>query len=178
LRKGASLDQLVLEHLPAALRFATRLTGDPHRGEELVQEALLRVVRRFATFRGDAGFRTWLFRILINVFRDRLGASQIDHVSLAENREELIDPAIAGPPEAAMAAELTGIVARQISRLPPRQREVLVLIVFEGLSSTEVAEVVGISEANVYSNLSAARARLKARLAPYFGSVEKKSAEN
>jgi hypothetical protein len=42
LRKGATLDQLVLDHLPAALRFATRLTGDPHRGEELVQEAVTR----------------------------------------------------------------------------------------------------------------------------------------
>ena len=173
MRKGASLDQLVLDHLPAALRFATRLTGDPHRAEELVQEALLRVVRRFTTFRGDAAFRTWLFRIVINVFRDRVGAARGEDVSLDESRQELTDPAATGPPEAAMAAELAELVAREVSRLPPRQREVLVLITFEGLSADEVAEVVGISGANVYSTLSAARARLKTRLAPYLGSVGK-----
>jgi RNA polymerase sigma-70 factor, ECF subfamily len=172
-RKGASLDQLVLDHLPAALRFATRLTGDPHRAEELVQEALLRVVRRFATFRGDATFRTWFFRIVINVFRDRLSAPRADDISLDENRQDLIDPAGSGPPEAAMATELAEFIAQEISRLPPRQREVLILITFETLSVGEVAEVVGISEANVYSTLSAARARLKTRLAPYLGPVEK-----
>jgi RNA polymerase sigma-70 factor (ECF subfamily) len=171
-RKGASLDQLVLDHLPAALRFATRLTGDPHRAEELVQEALLRVVRRFATFRGDAAFRTWFFRIVINVFRDRLGAARADDISLDENRQDLIDPAGSGPPEAAMATELAELIAHEVSHLPPRQREVLILFTFESLSVGEVAEAVGISEANVYSTLSAARARLKTRLAPYLGSVE------
>lgn len=173
MRKGASLDQLVLEHLPAALRFATRLTGDPHRAEELVQESLLRVVRRFATFRGDADFRTWFFRIVINVFRDRLGTPGVEDVSLDENRQDLIDPAGPGPPEAAMATELAELIAQEVSRLPPRQREVLVLITFENLSVGEVAKVAGISEANVYSTLSAARARLKSRLAAYLGSVEK-----
>ena len=102
LSRDASLDQLVLEHLPSALRFATRLTGDPHAAEELVQEALVRVVRRFATFRGEATFRTWLFRIVINVFRDRLAATRSAAVSLHEQPEEPIDKASAGPAEAAL----------------------------------------------------------------------------
>ena len=157
--KGASLDQLVLEHLPAALRFATRLTGDPHAAEELVQEALVRVVRRFATFRGEATFRTWLFRIVINVFRDRLGAARAGDVSLDEQSEEPIDTASAGPAGSGDGRR-TGRVGRprRFSRLPPRQREVLVLITFEGLSPAEAAPAAGISEANVYSTLSLARA--------------------
>jgi len=60
-----------------------------------------------------------------------------------------------------------------VSRLPPRQREVLVLIVFEKLSTSETAALVGISEQNVHATLSAARARLKQRLAPYLGYAEK-----
>lgn len=173
MRNPGSLDRLVLDHLPAALRFATRLTGDPERAEELVQEALLRVVRSWATFRGEAAFRTWFFRIVINVFRDRLRALSTDEIQFDENQTDLIDLTDAGPPQAAMAEELGRLVAKEVSRLPPRQREVLVLIVFEGLSVREVAEVIHISEANVHSTLSAARTRLKTRLAPYLGSVEK-----
>ncbi|MGE0378430.1 MAG: RNA polymerase sigma factor, partial [Planctomycetaceae bacterium] len=64
------LDRLVREHLPAAARFATRLTGGPDLAEDLVLEALLRVARSYRTFRGESTFRTWLFQIIINVFRD------------------------------------------------------------------------------------------------------------
>lgn len=168
----ASLDRLVLEHMSEALRFATKLVGDPDRAEEIVQEALVRVVRSWTGFRGTAAFRTWLFRIVINVFRDRLAATSLPTTSLDEESGDLIDQAQFGPPQAAMATELRETIRREVSRLPPRQREVLVLISYEGLSVREVAEVAEISEANVYSNLSAARARLKARLAPYLGSVE------
>jgi RNA polymerase sigma-70 factor, ECF subfamily len=172
-RNSASLDRLVLDHLPAALRFATRLTGDADRGEELLQESLLHVVRRWASFRGEAEFRTWFFRIVINVFRDSLRGSPAGVLSIDENDAELVDPATVSPPEAAMAAELEQRIAQEVSRLPPRQREVLVLIVFEGLGAREVANIVGISEGNVHSTLSGARARLRTRLAPYLGSVEK-----
>ena len=173
MRNPASLDRLVLDHLPAALRFATRLTGDPDRAEELVQEALLRVVRRWTSFRGEAAFRTWFFRIVINVFRDRLSVSAPDTVPVDEQRADWIDSTDVGPLQAALAAELAQLIAKEVSRLPPRQREVVVLIVYEGLSAREVADVVGISEGNVHSTLSVARARLKTRLAAYLGSVEK-----
>ena len=173
MRNPASLDRLVLDHLPAALRFATRLTGDPDQAEELVQEALLRVVRKWTSFRGEAAFRTWFFRIVINVFRDRLSVLASERGPVEAPWEDLIDATDAGPPQAAMAAELAQLIAQEVSHLPPRQREVLVLIVYEGLSPPEVAGVVGISEGNVHSNLSAARTRLKTRLAPYLGSVER-----
>jgi RNA polymerase sigma-70 factor (ECF subfamily) len=167
------LDRLVLDHLGAALLFATRLTGDRDAAEDIVQEALLRAVRRLATFRGEAQFRTWLFQIIVNVFRDRLRASQAACVSIEQHAEDLRSTSMAGPAEAAIQAELEAIVGREVSRLPPRQREVLVLSAYEQFSTRQIAAVVGISEANVYSTLSAARWRLKTRLAPYFGSVEK-----
>jgi RNA polymerase sigma-70 factor (ECF subfamily) len=168
--RNSSLDHLVAEHLPAALRFATRLCGDPARAEEIVQEALVRVVRSWRSFRGASEFRTWLFRIVINVFRDRQRRGA-DMLPIHDCRDELADAA-PQPAAAAMVAELGELVAREVSRLPARQREVLVLVAYEGLSTHEVAEALGISEANVHSTLWAARSRLKARLAPYFKSVE------
>jgi RNA polymerase sigma-70 factor, ECF subfamily len=66
------LDRLVTQHLPWALGFATRLTGTPDAAEEVLQEALVRVARSWKSFRKEAEFRTWLFRIVINAFRDWL----------------------------------------------------------------------------------------------------------
>jgi RNA polymerase sigma-70 factor (ECF subfamily) len=172
-RDSANLDQLVIDHLPAALRFATRLTGDADRAEELVQQALLRVVRRFSSFRGESEFRTWLLRIVINVFRDGLRAASAQLPLADESPSDLVDRSVAEPSEAAMAAELGQRIAQEVSRLPARQREVLVLVTYEGLSIRETASVVGISEGNVHSTLSAARARLKVRLARYLRPAER-----
>jgi RNA polymerase sigma-70 factor, ECF subfamily len=158
----AALDRLVDEHLPAALRFALRLTGDLDAAEDLVQDALLRVAGRWSGFRGDAQFRTWLFQIVVNVFRDRLRRPRMQ--ALVDDVDDRRRP---GPAEAALDAELGEIVARKIAELPPRQREVLVLSFYEQMPAAEIAEVVGISESNVYSTLHQARARLKRELAEY-----------
>lgn len=163
------LDALVREHLPAALRFAMRLVGNATDAEEIVQEALLRVVRTWRTFRGEAEFRTWLFRILINVSRDRARAASRD----MRTTQTVEAPAPADDPaQQAMAAELESAVAEEIVRLPPRQREVLVLMVYETLTAREVAQIVGISESNVYATLSLARTRLRTKLSRFLGSIE------
>jgi RNA polymerase sigma-70 factor (ECF subfamily) len=157
------LDRLVEEHLPGALRFAIRLTGNPESAEEVVQEALLRVARSWRTFRQQAQFRTWLFRIVINVFRDRT-PTRLAPTSLAT---DVVDGRVADPAARLLSAELSQLVAARVSALPPRQREVLVLVAYEGHSPREAAELLGISEASVYSNLSVARQRLREELAPY-----------
>lgn len=175
MRDPVSLDRLVLEHLAAALRFAVRLTGNRDSAEELVQEALLRAVRRWTSFRGEAAFRTWFFQIVINLFRDRLDQPAAASLSTADEQADWPDAHVVAPPELVLAAELEERIAREVSRLPPRQREVLVLVAYEGLAPREVAKIVSISEANVHSTLSAARSRLRTRLAPYLGSVERHS---
>jgi RNA polymerase sigma-70 factor (ECF subfamily) len=159
------LDRLVTEHLPSALRFATRLTGDVDAAEELVQEALVRVARSWKTFRREARFQTWLFRILINVFRSRLAVERSRGLRLAD---EVIDPHVGDPASGAQDRELAELIAARVSALPARQREIMVLISFEGLSVKEAASVLDITEANVHATLAVARARLSKELAPYF----------
>jgi RNA polymerase sigma-70 factor (ECF subfamily) len=165
----ASLDVLVREHLPAAMRFATRLSGNTHEAEEIVQEALLRAVRRINSYRGESDFRTWLWRIVINVFRDRLRCPRLSTTSV----DELSEASDQGsePDATLMARELSERIAREVSRLPPRQREVLVLVSYEGLGVPQVAELLSISQANVHSTLSAARGKLREILAAYFKSA-------
>lgn len=159
-----SLDELVREHLPAAVRFAMRLTGNPHDAEDVVQDALLRVAKSGSQFRGQAQFRTWLFRIVINAFRDSISKNQAIPIQETESRQP-------GPFQDLQTQELGRLIAQRISQLPPRQREVLVLITYENMNPQDVSQMLGISDANVYQTLSAARERLRRELAPYL--VEK-----
>jgi RNA polymerase sigma-70 factor (ECF subfamily) len=160
------LDRLVTEHLPEALRFALRLTGRQETAEEAVQEALYRAARAIGSFRGQSQFRTWPYRIIVSAVHDQSAASSRRRCA-GELTEQLTDPRVEDPAAAAMAGELRELVAQRISALPLRQREVLVLSVYEQLRPCEVAEVLGISESNVHANLHYARARLREQLAPY-----------
>jgi RNA polymerase sigma-70 factor, ECF subfamily len=158
------LDRLVTQNLSAALQFATRLTGSLDAAEDVLQEALVRVARSWKSFRKDAEFRTWLFRIVINVFRDRLArtkpAEPGDFADLADHRN--LDPA-----RELQTAELGELIAARISALPPRQREVMVLTAFEDYSPRQTAGLLSITEANVHSTLAVARERLRKELASY-----------
>jgi RNA polymerase sigma-70 factor (ECF subfamily) len=159
----AALDRLVSGHLAEALRFAVRLTGDPQTAEEVVQEALVRVVRHWQSFRGEAHFRTWLLRIVINAFRDHLAARP----RTEELREDMPDSRVADPVSQVAAGELGRLIARRVSALPPRQREVFILVTYEGLTPRQVAEMLQITEANVHATLHVARKRLRKQLAPH-----------
>jgi RNA polymerase sigma-70 factor (ECF subfamily) len=158
------LDRLVTQNLSAALRFATRLTGTPDVAEDVLQEALVRVARSWKTFRKEAEFRTWLFRIVINVFRDRLARAKPPEQS---NFDQRIDHRSRDPASEVQTTELGELIAARVSSLPPRQREVMVLIAFEGISPKEAASLLNITEANVYSTIAVARERLRKELAPY-----------
>jgi len=165
-----TLEQLVSDHLPAGLNFAIRLTGDPLEAEEIVQDSLVRVLKNWQSFRGDSQFRTWFFRIVINVFRDkyRHSASKSKVTKEAQQIPSYLADVKGGDPSfEAQASELSDLIAARISALPPRQREVLVLMTYETLKPREAADVLGISEANVRSTLHIARERLRNELAPY-----------
>jgi RNA polymerase sigma-70 factor (ECF subfamily) len=157
-----TFDRLVLDHLVAAQRFAIRLTGDPHAAEDLVQDALLKAHRNWQSFRGESRFTTWLFRIVINCFRDRV-ARPAEPIG-----DDAPDRPGRDPATEAAAKELGEIVAGEVSRLPPRQREVIVLIVYEQMSIAEAAGVLEISQQNVRTTLHLARQRLRVRLSPHF----------
>lgn len=154
-------DRLIVDAIPAMLRFATRLTGNVNDAEDVVQDALLRAARNWRTFRGESQVTTWLFRIVVNAFRDRYRAR--DDVESIESEP----PASDDPTRSIEADELGEIVARHVSSLPPRQREVLVLIAYEQLGTSDAAAVLDMSEQSVRTNLHFARERMREKLAKY-----------
>ena len=152
-----AVDRLVVEHLPAALRFALRLTGDANVAEDVVQEALCLVLRRWRSYRGEASFGTWMLQIVLNVDRDRR-RRQRDLRQLAA-ADDVIS-STASPIEQATADELQANVRAAIDRLPERQREVALLSIGEGHAARDVARVLETTEANVNTCLHLARKRI------------------
>ena len=157
------MDEVLEEQLQAMLSFAIKLSGDISTAEEIVQDALVRAVRSWSSFRNESSVRTWLFRIVLNVYRTR-GTARPATISLSQ---DLYDPRGIDPAGAALNKELAGLIAARIAALPPRQREVMVLVACEGWSPREAAEVLETTEANVYATLHVARQRLREDLTPY-----------
>jgi RNA polymerase sigma-70 factor (ECF subfamily) len=150
---------LFQSQIPNALRLAVRLAGNVHDAEDILQESLLRAARARETFRGDCSFRTWLHRIIVNVFRT--------WASSRPSLETLLDDPVAPcdtTEEQNEQQRRSELIAQQVSRLPARQREVLVFVTYETMSPQDVAELLGLSIQNVYSNLAAARQQLRKSL--------------
>jgi RNA polymerase sigma-70 factor, ECF subfamily len=152
-------DRLVLEHLAAMHRLAVRLTGDTHQAEEVVQNAMVKAMRSWRTFEGRSRFSTWMARIVINAFRDQ-AAHERRAAARPWSSVSHGDPAME-----AQSRDLREHVARCVSRLPERQREALVLTVYEQMTTAQAAQVMDTSEQNIRTTLHYARRRLKEMLA-------------
>ena len=151
-----AIDRLVVEHLPAALRMALRLSGDPATAEDLVQETLLRVLRDWRRFRGESSFKTWLLQILVNIDRDRRRRLR-PYQPLEDADAADAEPTVS---DRAIATELNAEIRTAVDQLPDRQREVALLTWGEGLATTEVAAILHITEPNVHATLHLARKKV------------------
>ncbi len=156
-----TVDQLVVEHLPVAMRLAYRCTGNAHDAEDVVQEALCRVLRRWRSYRGESAFRTWMLQIVVNVDRDRRRKLQAVKTYQRDHTMNLALTVQAPTPHAQVAAnEMRDLIRLAIERLPERQREVAILSFGEGLPAREVAQILETTEANVHTCVHLARKRI------------------
>jgi RNA polymerase sigma-70 factor (ECF subfamily) len=161
--ENESLELIVSAHLSDLLRFATRLTGNPDAAEEVVGEAMVRIVRSWKSFRCESQAATWLKRIVINAFRDWIA----EKPSPGPIDADIPDQSDSNPADCALTGELGRLIAARVSALPPRQREVMVLVGYEGLSIEEAAKLLDIRASNVHATLHAARQSLRRSLASY-----------
>ncbi len=162
------LDEMVREHLPSLLRFAVRLTGSLHDGEDAAQESLLRISKAWKRLRDEESFKSWAFQILVNTVRDqrRRHKAEIETTVATgpDGEGDLIQTAasdIPTPEEISQLVELREEIETKLLQLPPRQREVLALLAFEPYSPQDVAKMLDIDVGNVYANLRVARSKLQ-----------------
>jgi RNA polymerase sigma-70 factor, ECF subfamily len=158
--RGGAFEALVVKHQARAYRLAWRMTGSACDAEEIVQEAFLRAHLAMATFRGDSGFGTWIYRIVVNeaLMRKR-AASRRPTLSLEETFPRAAD--VDAPDRLVEQKRLTQQVRHALDLLDHEQRAALVLRDLEGLSSEEAAEILGVHPDTVRQR--AHRARLKLR---------------
>lgn len=178
-RAAASGDAIALERLlmraqEAAWRFSTSVCGHADDAEDAMQEALLKTYRHVGRLREPGAFRPWLYRTVRNAClmgrRKRVGEpahlQSLDD-TMATRGGSLgalaRDPG-KNPEQLADNAGLRRRLRTALAALPPTYRAVLFLREMEGLSTREVAAVLGTSEANVKTRLHRARAQLQVAL--------------
>ncbi|MBI4607691.1 MAG: sigma-70 family RNA polymerase sigma factor [Candidatus Rokubacteria bacterium] len=153
-------------HYRAVFTFLLRSLGNRSTAEDLLQETFLRVFAHREDYRPTAAFRTWLFTIarnlLIDQLRQRRGSPELES---GEILETVAAPG-ATPLQEAEAQELGDYLQAAVLRLPPSQREVLLLSRFAGLSHEEIAHVTGASPEAVRVALHRALCRLRDLLGP------------
>lgn len=152
--------------------FAYRLAGNYDDANDVAQEAFVRAYNAIHTFRGDAAFSTWIFRITTNVFLDekkrrknRNYTSLDEVVELEESSvgRQIEDPA-PNPEEILTANERTQLIGRAVQSLPEHQRTMVVLYHVQHKAYEEIAQIMDLPIGTVKSRLNRARLALKDKL--------------
>ena len=165
-------DALFLRYSPALYRIAFRKLGNVEDAEDAVQDALLSAFRNMHQFRGDAQFSTWLGSIVVNAARMQL-RRRINHtlVSLDGQSKEGVPISPERLEESAPDAEETlretqtrENLERVVENLPVRLRVAFRLRVFEGLTTSEAATVLGVPEGTLKAQFFRARRQVTAHM--------------
>lgn len=186
---------LVSRYQPSLQRLALTYVHDAAIAQEVVQDTWLGVLKGLDQFQARASLKTWIFRILIN--RAKTSAARegrlIPFSAAWDAAEDMDEPAIdpdrfqpaesaarsgwwASPPsawslspeDAVLAEETRAHLEQAVSALPDSQREVITLRDIEGLSSTEVCNLLHLTETNQRVLLHRARSRVRRALERYF----------
>lgn len=158
----AAVQAMVARKLPRMLSLAQRMLGDAAEAEDVAQEAMLRAWKQAPRWMpGQARFDTWLHRVALNLCYDRLRRRREIATDVIPDH---IDDGPA-PDRGLLAAETGAQVQAALSRLPPRQREAIVLCHYQELGNIEAAALMEISVEALESLLSRGRRALRAALA-------------
>ncbi|MGQ9732142.1 MAG: sigma-70 family RNA polymerase sigma factor [Candidatus Zipacnadales bacterium] len=169
---------LVAEYHAKIYNLIYRYIGDAEEAADLTQDTFICAYRAWASFRGDSAIYTWLYRIAVNLTKNRLKYLQrkraAEAVSLdepvshdADQLEREVEDWSLSPERALENRELGLFLAAEVTKLPLDFREVIILRDYQGLAYQEIAEVVGCSVKAVKSRLFRARSVLRDKLRRY-----------
>jgi RNA polymerase sigma-70 factor (ECF subfamily) len=174
-RDERAFNDLVRAYQRRVFGLVLRMLGNREEAEDLAQEVFVQVFKAVGSFRGESKLSTWIYRIAINLCKNRSKYLRVRHsaqqdelevvqerMPLAEARPGASTVAQVERPDEMMAGkQVERIVQRAILTLEPSFRECLVLRDVEDLSYEEIGEITGLPEGTVKSRIHRARAQLK-----------------
>jgi RNA polymerase sigma-70 factor (ECF subfamily) len=163
----AAFERLLHRHFERIHGLAWRFMGGPPDSEDLAQDVCVALGRKIRSYRGDARFTTWLYQVVLNAARDAMRRRATRQSAAAAFAE--VDDLRRGA-DAARAAEADW-VRSAIAGLKDDLRETAVLVLDEGLSHAEVAEIMDVAESTISWRLMEVRKALKTLAATPEGSL-------
>lgn len=164
---SAAFDQIILLYQNKVFATAWRMLGNREDARDAGQEVFLKVFKYLTKFKQEKDFSSWLYQITINVchdfsrkrgYRDQLTSFEAEREF--GNLEEIASPE--DVEAAAIKSQEQRIIVRALSQLSQKERAAIVLRDMEGLPTEEVARILGSSQTTVRSQISSARAKIKA----------------
>lgn len=170
---GGRLADLFHEFAPKVYRLALRCGLDASEAEDGVQEVFIKVQRRIDTFRGEAAFSTWLYRVALNTLRDhRRSVLRLTRaLPLHDEASEFLPGDDPKPAERMESEDRKAAVRAAIDRLPSKFREVLILRELEGLAYRDIARILELPQGTIESRIFRGRERLAQDLERLRGSL-------
>lgn len=170
-----AFEALINRHQQPILNFIYRFMGDLTEAEDLTQEVFLRVWKSAGTYRPEAKFTTWLYRIAANLCINRQRSLRIrkwfsiseSDSQQQESSETLIDTAGVTrktPENDLLQSELSQQVSKALDALPSSQRLAIVLKIYDGMTYLEISQILGRSVSAVDSLLIRAKKSLQKKL--------------
>jgi RNA polymerase sigma-70 factor, ECF subfamily len=157
-----AFERLMRRHNRRLFRVARSIVHDDDEAEDVLQEGYIRAYQSLAGFRGEARLSTWLTRIVVNQALQR--RRRRETIVRSEPADEATSDEVAAvetPESLAMRAELRRLIEASVDELPTAYRSVFVLRAVEGLSVSETATSLGISEASAKTRFLRARRQLR-----------------
>lgn len=156
------LNSWITEYGSDVLNLAYSYVKNYHVAQDITQDVFLRAYTKMQTFRGDSGVKTWLLSITANRCKDHLRSWRVRHeTNDLTMQAEVAHQTVDSTEHAAVAALEREELWRVVHRLPVKYREVILLFYQRELSSAEVAQVLGISEATVRTRLHRGRTLMR-----------------
>ena len=172
---GSAFDHLVEKFRRPLVGFMYRLSRNPSVAEDLAQEVFLRVYRSRRTYKAEARFTTWLYRIATNLAVNHARDTRVERTqssSLDKLEAETgapVDVADNAPTaeERLLRGERMAAIRSHVEALPERQRMAVVLHKYQGMDYREIAQVLELSESATKSLLFRAYETLREKLKDY-----------
>ena len=161
-----AFEQIMLATEQRVVSITWRMLGNREDARDATQDVYLRVFRYLNRFRAGEDFRAWLYRITVNVCHDfarKKGvAGQLIEIDFQSESNFENTSANSNPESLALMEQQLALVRRALQSLPEKERAALVLRDLEGFSTEEVAQALGSRSVTVRSQVSSARAKIKA----------------